>query len=160
MLAVLCRQPSCSLNHTTSQNSPENARNMTNGRERLKLVWERKACRRQFWTPQRLADGSVNEQNYALGWRWREWNIEGVGVVRNANHGGVSRGSQCWLLLYPDYTMSMAFCTNAKTEEFGTFGQFYESLFLSFVTIRLASLTSLQRTAVTSVAPVPGRSQS
>ena len=29
---------------------------------------------------------------------------------------------------------SMAFCTNAKTEEFGTFGRFYESLFRSFVT--------------------------
>lgn len=90
--------------------------------------------RGHFWTPQRLADGSINEQNYALGWRWREWDIEGVGVVRNANHGGVSRGSQCWLLLYPDYVMSMAFCTNAKTEEFGTFGRFYESLFRSFVT--------------------------
>jgi CubicO group peptidase (beta-lactamase class C family) len=92
-----------------------------------------KETRRLFWTPQRLADGSVNEQNYALGWRWREWDVEGVGVVRNANHGGVSRGSQCWLLLYPDYVMSMAFCTNAKTEQFGTFGRFYESLFLSFV---------------------------
>ncbi len=90
--------------------------------------------RRLFWTPQRLADGSINEQNYAIGWRWREWDVEGVGVVRSANHGGVSRGSQCWLLLYPDYAMSMAFCTNAKTEEFGTFGRFYESLFLSFVT--------------------------
>lgn len=89
--------------------------------------------RRLFWTPQRLADGSINEQNYALGWRWRERDFEGVGVVRNANHGGVSRGSQCWLLLYPDYAMSMAFCTNAKTQEFGTFGRFYESLFLSFV---------------------------
>jgi CubicO group peptidase (beta-lactamase class C family) len=89
--------------------------------------------REHFWTPQRLADGSINEQNYALGWRWREWDVEGIGVVPNANHGGVSKGSQCWLLLYPDYAMSMAFCTNAKTEEFGTFGRFYESLFRSFV---------------------------
>lgn len=88
--------------------------------------------RDHFWTPQRLADGSINEQNYALGWRWREWDIAGVGVVRNANHGGVSRGSQCWLLIYPDYVMSVAFCTNAKTEEFSTFGQIYETLFRSF----------------------------
>ena len=90
--------------------------------------------RTTFWTPQRLADGSVNEQNYALGWRWREWEVEGVGVVRAANHGGVSRGAQCWLLLYPDYRMSMAFCTNARTEDFGTFGRFYEPLLLSFIT--------------------------
>ena len=89
--------------------------------------------KRHFWMPQLLADGTVNEQDYALGWRWREWNIEGAGLARNANHGGVSRGSQCWLLLYPDYLMSMAFCTNAKTEEFGTFGQFYEPFFKSFV---------------------------
>ena len=90
------------------------------------------ATRAQFWTPQRLADGSINEDNYALGWRWREWELAGVGVVRNANHGGVSRGSQCWLLVYPDYVMSMAFCTNTKTADFGTFGRFYESLFRSF----------------------------
>lgn len=92
------------------------------------------ATREHFWTPQRLADHSINEQNYALGWRWREWDVEGVGVVRNANHGGVSRGSQCWLLLYPDYVMSMAFCTNTKTEDFGTFGRFYVPLLQSFVT--------------------------
>ncbi|MEM1433977.1 MAG: serine hydrolase domain-containing protein [Pseudomonadota bacterium] len=89
--------------------------------------------RARFWQPQQLSDGSVNEQNYALGWRWREWDIEGVGLVRAASHGGVSRGSQCWLLLYPDYLMSMAFCTNVKTEEFDTFGRFYEPFFKSFV---------------------------
>ncbi len=90
--------------------------------------------RAEFWEPQRLADGSINEQNYALGWRWREWDIKGVGIMRNANHGGVSRGSQCWLLLYPDHLLSMAFCTNTKTEEFATFGGFYEPLLRSFVT--------------------------
>jgi CubicO group peptidase (beta-lactamase class C family) len=98
--------------------------------------------KRRFWTPQLLADGTVNEQDYALGWRWREWPIEGAGVARNANHGGVSRGSQCWLLLYPDYLMSMAFCTNAKTEEFGTFGQFYEPFFQSFVATPVATPAS------------------
>lgn len=92
------------------------------------------ATREHFWTPQPLADHSINEQNYALGWRWREWDVEGVGLVRNANHGGVSRGSQCWLILCPDYAMSLAFCTNTKTEEFGTFGRFYEALLQSFVT--------------------------
>lgn len=91
------------------------------------------ATRDQFWAPQQLADGSVNEQDYALGWRWREWDVEGVGIARNANHGGVSRGSQCWLLLYPDHVMSMAFCTNAKTEAFETFGGFYAEFLRSFL---------------------------
>ena len=91
--------------------------------------------RETFWTPQRLADGEVNEQNYALGWRWREWEIDGVGIARNANHGGVSRGSQCWLLVYPDYTMSMAFCINRKTDEFIEFGILYEALFKAFAPV-------------------------
>ena len=88
--------------------------------------------RKRFWTPQRLADGSINEQEYALGWRWREWDIEGVGLARNANHGGVARGSQCWLLVYPDFVMSIAFCTNTKTEEFAIFGQVHDSILRSF----------------------------
>ena len=91
--------------------------------------------RETFWSPQRLADGEVNEQNYAIGWRWREWDIEGVGIARNANHGGVSRGSQCWLLVFVDYTMSMAFCTNRKTEEFIDFGILYESLLRAFAPV-------------------------
>ena len=91
------------------------------------------ATREIFWTPQRLADGSVNEQDYAIGWRWREWDIEGIGIVRNANHGGVARGSQCWLLVFPDYEISMAFCTNTKTDTFGTFGRVYEPLIQAFM---------------------------
>jgi CubicO group peptidase (beta-lactamase class C family) len=93
----------------------------------------RDETREMFWTPQRLADGTVNEQNYALGWRWHEFEFEGLGTVGNANHGGVSRGSQCWLLLYPDHVMSMAFCTNAKTEDFRSFGLFHEPFFRAFL---------------------------
>ena len=95
--------------------------------------------RETFWTPQRLADGEVNEQNYALGWRWREWDIDGIGIARNANHGGVSRGSQCWLLVFVDYTMSMAFCTNRKTDEFIDFGSLYEPLFREFAPVAAQS---------------------
>ncbi|WP_300532408.1 serine hydrolase domain-containing protein [Maricaulis sp.] len=84
--------------------------------------------REAFWTPQSLANGETNEQDYALGWRWREFEIEGVGIARNANHGGVSRGSQSWLLVFPDYEMSIAFNTNMNTEEFAEFGMFYQDL--------------------------------
>ena len=85
-----------------------------------------------FWAPQELADGTINEQNYALGWRWREFDFEGMSTVGSANHGGVSRGSQCWLLMYPAHEMSMAFCTNTKTKDFGTFGLFYKPFFEAF----------------------------
>lgn len=91
-----------------------------------------KPTREAFWTPQQLSDGKVNEQQYAIGWRWREWEVEGVGMARNANHGGVSRGAQSWLLVFPDYNMSIAFSINSKTEEFHDFGHIYEDIFREF----------------------------
>ncbi len=90
-----------------------------------------------FWTPQKLSSGEVNEQDYALGWRWREWEIDGVGMARNANHGGVSRGSQSWLLVFPDYDMAIAFNINSKTEEFADFGMAYQDIFREFALVRV-----------------------
>ncbi|MFL0355619.1 serine hydrolase domain-containing protein [Erythrobacter sp. GH1-10] len=91
-----------------------------------------KETRELFWTPQSLASGEINEQDYAIGWRWREYDVEGVGVARNANHGGVSRGAQSWLLVFPDYNMAVAFNINSKTDEFQEFGSFYEEIFREF----------------------------
>ena len=91
------------------------------------------ATRAEFWIPQVLADGEVNEQGYAIGWRWREWEVDEFGMVRNANHGGVSRGSQSWLLVFPDYNMAIAFVINIRTESFHEFGhELYEELFRTF----------------------------
>lgn len=78
--------------------------------------------RQLFWQPQTLTDGSINPQNYALGWRWAEYD-DGKGIVRNANHGGVSRGSQSWLMVIPEQKMAVAVMINANVEEFWDFGQ-------------------------------------
>lgn len=88
--------------------------------------------RAAFWTPQRLANGEINEQHYAIGWRWREWDVDGVGVARNANHGGVSRGAQSWLLVFPDYDMAIAFNINSRTDDFGDFGGAWKDIFREF----------------------------
>jgi len=88
--------------------------------------------RTAFWTPQTLANGEVNPEGYALGWRWREWDVDGVGVARSANHGGVSRGSQSWLLVFPDDEMAIAFTINANTEDFGSFGRFFYDIYGAF----------------------------
>lgn len=80
------------------------------------------ATRALFWQPQRLADGSVNEQNYALGWRWANYE-DAAGKVHNANHGGVSRGSQCWLMVIPEQRMAVAVMINSNVENFWDFGQ-------------------------------------
>lgn len=88
--------------------------------------------RQVFWTPQRLSSGEVNEQDYAIGWRWREYDVEGAGLARNANHGGVSRGAQSWLMVVPDHDMAIAFNINSNTEEFGEFGSFFREIFREF----------------------------
>ncbi|MEQ9022818.1 MAG: hypothetical protein RLN82_08680, partial [Pseudomonadales bacterium] len=43
--------------------------------------------------------------------------------LMNANHGGVSRGSQSWLMVIPELNMSVVVMINAKTEEFWDFGE-------------------------------------
>ncbi len=80
------------------------------------------ATRTLFWQPQTLVDGSVNEQNYALGWRWANYE-DAVGKVHNANHGGVSRGSQCWLMVIPEQQMAVVVMINSNVERFWDFGQ-------------------------------------
>lgn len=85
-----------------------------------------------FWEPQTLANGNTNEQDYALGWRWREWTVDGDLQARNANHGGVSRGGQCWLLVYPDYDMVIAYNMNGRTEDFAPFSEFHDNIFAPF----------------------------
>lgn len=91
-----------------------------------------KQTRAIFWTPQSLAFGEINEQNYAIGWRWREYDVDGVGLARNANHGGVSRGAQSWLLIFPDYKMAIAFNINSNTSEFQQFAIFFDDIFREF----------------------------
>lgn len=78
--------------------------------------------RKIFWQPQTLADGSINKQNYALGWRWADYEDEN-GKVHNANHGGVSRGSQSWLMVVPERNMAVAVMINSNVKNFWDFGQ-------------------------------------
>jgi len=79
------------------------------------------ATRELFWTPVVLADGTVNEEDYAMGWRRKTWEIPGIGEVENLNHGGISKGSQCWLMVVPADRLSLAACMNALTDEFFEF---------------------------------------
>jgi len=76
-----------------------------------------------FWTKQVIKNSDENHQNYALGWRVPSGYIENVGEVQNANHGGVSRGAQCWLMVIPKYKMTIAISINRKTENFWDFGK-------------------------------------
>lgn len=76
--------------------------------------------RARFWQPQRLDSGELNPQHYALGWRLHEGDDY---MATNVNHGGVSRGAQCWLMIIPEYQMTIALSMNSKTDEFWEFGE-------------------------------------
>ena len=50
-----------------------------------------------------------------------------------ANHGGVSRGSQSWLMVVPDYQMVVALNINTNTNVFWDFGRISTSLVQNFI---------------------------
>lgn len=56
-----------------------------------------------------------------------------MGMVRHANHGGVARGGQSWLMVMPDYDMSIAVNINRKTDVFWDFGRISEQLASEFI---------------------------
>lgn len=82
--------------------------------------------RRQFWTPQKLADGSVNEQNYALNWRVSEA-TESVPFTY-MHHGGVSKGSMAWLAVIPEKRMAVALTINTRVWPFSRWSVIFTDL--------------------------------
>ncbi len=81
------------------------------------------ATRAAFWTPQKLANGEINEQSYAIGWR-ANVNRRVLGEDRpvwNVHHGGVSKGAYSWLVIYPEYRLVVALNANARLDDFADF---------------------------------------
>ena len=74
----------------------------------------------KIWTPQKLSNGDINQQNYVIGWRVSQL-LVGDKTVDYMHHGGVSRGAQSLLVLIPEYKLSIAIKINAKTESFRRF---------------------------------------
>ncbi|MBY0448815.1 MAG: serine hydrolase, partial [Hyphomonadaceae bacterium] len=72
--------------------------------------------------------GRVNEQDYALGFRSNTVTLDGFGTVRVVNHGGVSKGAQCWLAILPEQGLVIALSTNRRTEEFFDFAGVWPAL--------------------------------
>lgn len=89
--------------------------------------------RQIFWTPVQTAEQPRNHQPYALGWRVSQIDLADGRSLMYANHGGVSRGSQSWLMVIPDLNMSVAVMINATTEIFWDFGSVSYTLVESFL---------------------------
>ncbi|NRQ43513.1 beta-lactamase family protein [Rheinheimera sp. YQF-2] len=103
------------------------------------------AIRQQFWTPQQLNNGEVNEQQYAIGWRVRDYDFaQPLGVLFTANHGGVSRGAQSWLMVIPEFNMVVAANINTTTEHFWDFGKVSTELVRAFLLARQQQTLTLQ----------------
>ncbi len=83
------------------------------------------ATRETFWTPQKLHNGEVNEQSYALTWRWQK---DGS----YAHHGGVSKGSMAWLAVYPEQSLVIAMAMNTTLPEFTDFSSLQTELLALF----------------------------
>lgn len=82
--------------------------------------------RQQFWTPQKVTDGSINEQNYALSWRVSEA-TEGVPFTY-MHHGGVSKGSMAWLAVIPEQRMAVALAINTRVVPFARWSGVFSEL--------------------------------
>ena len=76
-----------------------------------------------FFEPQRLSNGDINEQKYALGWRsdydYVTENLLGEDTpVWMVHHGGVSKGSMNLLYLFPYENVVIDVAINGREKEF------------------------------------------
>jgi CubicO group peptidase (beta-lactamase class C family) len=73
-----------------------------------------------FFEPQRLKSGDINPQHYALGWRsYPSYkNEKFLKEVWMVHHGGISKGSMNFLVLFPDYDMVIDASINTKAKDF------------------------------------------
>lgn len=67
-----------------------------------------------LWTPVPLVNGTMNPENYALGFRVGQ-DESGVFV----HHGGKSNGGYSFLIIYPDTGITVAFASNMAPAEGG-----------------------------------------
>ena len=82
--------------------------------------------KKDFWTPVKLANGKVNEQEYAVCFRsYLDYTNNLLDQGRQTywivHHGGVSKGSMNFLLLFPDYDLVIDASINARAASFGDF---------------------------------------
>jgi hypothetical protein len=86
-----------------------------------------------FWAPQTIASGKVNEQNYAIGFRSDDTEIDNQ-HYRRRHHGGVSKGAMNWLVIYPDLSIVVNLSMNTRTDNFSEFSKYEKDITHIFLT--------------------------
>jgi CubicO group peptidase (beta-lactamase class C family) len=83
-----------------------------------------------FFTPQKLRNGSINPQRYALGWRvyddYTSPLFKKSTPLRIIHHAGVSKGSMNFLCMFPDEKIVINLSTNGRSDriQFSPFWDF------------------------------------
>ena len=90
--------------------------------------------RESFWTPQKLNNGEVNPENYGIGWRIHDFDLgEPLEPVKVMHHGGVTAGAQSFLIVIPQYRLSLAVNANIRTAEFSDFASIAKDIARLFI---------------------------
>lgn len=92
--------------------------------------------RAAMWEPQTLADGTANAQSYAHGWRYNADVRHPADPERTtdiAHHGGVTKGAMSWLIVYPEYDMSVAVNINTRADTFQVFAAVEDEIAAAFL---------------------------
>ncbi len=74
-----------------------------------------KKSKKTLWTPQALADGSMNPENYGVGWRI-DTSVRLLGEKQPTqifHHGGAQQGAAAFFMLLPEYGISVAVMSNS-----------------------------------------------
>jgi CubicO group peptidase (beta-lactamase class C family) len=80
-----------------------------------------------LFAPQKLSNGLVNDEGYALGWRSNRGQkiFGGRQTAYVVHHGGVAMGSTSFFVLFPEYDMSVAIMMNRNApNEFREFSMY------------------------------------
>ena len=74
-----------------------------------------KDAKKTLWTPRALADGSMNPENYSIGWRI-DTSVRLLGEKQPTqifHHGGTQQGAAAFFMLLPEYGISVAVMSNS-----------------------------------------------
>lgn len=74
-------------------------------------------AKKTLWTPLALADGSMNPENYAVGWRV-DTSVRLLGEkhpTQMFHHGGMQQGAAAFFMVLPEYGISVAVMSNSGT---------------------------------------------
>ncbi|NQZ20476.1 MAG: beta-lactamase family protein [Colwellia sp.] len=74
-----------------------------------------------LFEPQKLNNGDVNKQNYALGWRHSitKKPFAGKSNLHYIHHGGTAAGSSSLLIMFPEYELVVSVLINSSIANYG-----------------------------------------